>query len=123
MGKVVRGEFPVIQSCAAEAAELGCGSVTVWRRRRGQDLPPYVRAVDGRIYRSRALTYEQRKKRDRRIKLALECGMTRRWIREHLHVSNSVIGAVAARTPHRRKAHVLSQRAWRDRGNLRKETE
>ena len=84
----------------------------------GEDLPPFVRATNGRVYRSRHLTYDQRRKRDKRIRLALELGFSVRWIRENMHVSNGVIWQVSKRTPHRRKVHRYSQRAWKNRGDL-----
>ena len=55
-------------------ANFSPSPVTVWKRRRGEELPPFQRATNGKLYRSRQLTYDQKHKRDKRIRLALGRG-------------------------------------------------
>ena len=115
MGEVVVGEFDLGTSNAMEAQERGCAISTVYYQRRNQELPPYVRSTNGKIYPSRQLSPDARRKRDKRIRIALECGCTVAMIVERMGVSRGAVARVAEKTRHRRKRHRYSQRAWRDR--------
>jgi hypothetical protein len=115
MAEVIK--LPVDYSNRVEAKHAGCSRETI---RKSRYLPDgaWVIGRDGKRYRGRALTPDQRKRRNKLILQAVAAGISHREIAAGVECSVTTVGNVAAAERERKQEQ---RRRWRETERAKKQ--